>query len=96
MMALVDSLKDLEVASVVPMITEVCPTLLIGPANGDNHEAVRNLCRELSKRAQQHGTAIWSKHAMNDEWLLRLHTEAGINVDILTRLPAKVEAEFNL
>lgn len=91
---LLDLLKTIKVASVIPVISTQTPTIMLTPDRADDLNAVKAVCR-LIKHAVQADTE-WLKRPLNDEWLLTLKAPQGITIDLFTRLPASKETPIEV
>lgn len=98
MNTILEALHGLPVNSVIPLVSDTTPTLLIVPEANDDLLKVRALLRQIEHLLETSGiefSASWSQIALNDEWLLRLQTKS-IVIDIMTRLPATQETPLAL
>jgi hypothetical protein len=95
-----DALRTLSVTAVIPIISDSRPTLMITPESADEVNNVRATMRVVSKNLQETGlignVAKWEKHSIGDTWVLRLTTEAGIIIDLMTRISAVKEAPIEV
>ena len=85
MMRTLEALDGLHATSVIPILSDTQPCLLITPDGADDIVSIKAVCRWIKAALQS--DADWNKLAINDEWLLRLKT-GQVTIDILTRLPA--------
>lgn len=92
-MRTLSSLEGLHVNSVIPIMSDTTPTLMIVPELADDLVAVRATCRFISTALQT--DAEWKRLAINDEWVLRLQS-GHLFVDVLTRLPATKESPIEV
>ena len=93
MMRLMTALGELPVASVIPILSDHAPSLMITPDDASDLARIKAVCRVITASL---GVAHeWQHITINDEWLLRLVIE-GINIDIMTRLPATKESPIEV
>lgn len=86
MMKLLDVLKDLQVLSVIPVLSDTAPTLMITPDNPDDLISIRALTRCIKSAAQVDSN--WVHTTCNNEWMFRLFAHNNITIDVMTRLPS--------
>ena len=94
MMRLMTALGELPVTSVIPILSDINPTLMITPERCDDLAAVRAVCRLITVSLSVPND--WQRIPLNDEWMLRLNVENNCNIDVMTRLPATKETPIEL
>ena len=100
MTKILDVLKPVRVASVIPILSDSRPTLMLTPDNPGDIVAVKATVRLISKLLQDSDLlpplAEWQKMPLGDEWMLRCATPTGINIDVMTRLAATKESPIEV
>lgn len=91
---LLDALKHIEVLSVIPILSDMNPTILITPDKSDSLEEMRRVIKSIADAVQT--TSRWLTIPINDEWVFRLVTPSNITIDVMTQLPAKVANTIQL
>lgn len=94
MMRLMTQLGELQVISVIPILSDTSPTLMITPECAGDLLSVKAICRLIA--ANLGVPNDWKQVAINDEWMLRLDIEGGVQVNVMTRLPATKESPIEL
>lgn len=94
MVECLEALKALRVASAIPILSDTSPSLMITPEHPDDIDMIRALCRAI--QAAMKAEAEWQHLAISDQWLLRLKTPTGINIDVITHLPTVKETPISL
>lgn len=90
----IDLLKDVDVASVIPILSDTGPTLMVTPLEPDNLDAVRRLARLIKDKLAVE--VEWTMHPVNNDWLLRLKCDTGVIIDVMTRVQAVKETPIKL
>lgn len=100
MTKLLDALKAMSVASVIPILSDNRPTLMLTPEDAGDIVNVKATIRLISKLLHEAGMVeepvAWDKLPIGDEWMLRLTVGSGIIVDVMTRLPAIKESPIEV
>ena len=91
-MRVLETLKPIGVASVIPILADNCPTIMITPIDSGDLVHVRAVCR-LIKDAL-HGEN-WEHMSINDEWVFRLKF-SNITIDVMTRLTSVQQTTITL
>jgi hypothetical protein len=93
MMRTLESLKGCNALSVIPILSDVQPSIMITPDRADDLLAIKATCRYIKECLLT--SAEWSKLSINDTWLLRLK-HSNVTIDLMTRLPATKESPIEL
>lgn len=100
MMKTLDALKGLHVTSVIPILSDTTPTILLTPDNADDLVAVKATCRfitaALGHTDIKFEDGVWERLPINDEWVLRLRLFNRVLIDVMTRLPATKESPIEV
>lgn len=94
-----EALRGLDATSLIPILSDSMPTLMITPDRANELLAVRAIARwiiqALNNAVISHDSE-WDRIPVNDEWTLRLRCDNRIIIDIMTRLPATKEATIEV
>lgn len=100
MTKLLDALKSIEVTSVITILADSRPTLMLTPAEPADLTCIKATVRLISKNLAEvemvDEPVEWQKIPIGDEWLLRCTTLSGISIDVMTRLPATKESPIEV
>ena len=94
MIECLDLLKGIKVASAVPIISDVQPSLMITPEQPDNLLMIKILCRKIQDAMKVE--TEWQHLSINDAWLLRLKLPSRLTIDLMTRLTSVKESPISL
>ena len=94
MVKLLDALRGIRVATIVPLLSDIAPSVFITPEYPADLVKIKILCHEI--RNALNATTDWEYISLNQEWLLRLTVPSHICVDVSTRLPSVKEAPISL
>jgi len=99
MTRVLDALRGLQATSVIPILSSEMPTIMITPDKAGDLLAIRATVRWIAKQLDQvfiTHTSEWERIPVNEAWLLRLHCDNKIIIDVMTRLPAVKEATIEV
>lgn len=94
-----EALRGLEATSLIPILSDNMPTLMITPDRANELIAVKAVIRWITNALEQsmiRHSGEWERIPVNDEWTLRLRCDNRIIIDIMTRLPATKEATIEV
>jgi len=94
MTRMLEALKGLHATAVIPILSDNRPTLMITPNDAEDIVSIKATVRYISTALENVGP--WQKLAIGGEWLVRLTTDGGIIVDVMTRLPATKESPIEV
>lgn len=86
-------LQDIDVESVVPIISSHNATLLITPNGAANADIVRVFLQRVEAAVGIHN---WKTVRMGDYWMIKGSNSEGIMIDVATRVPNSKPEEFSL
>lgn len=93
MIELLNLLKSVRVATVVPVMSDTSPCLLVSPEHSDDVTEIRALCRLISSVLN---VSTWLHLNIADQWYFRLRLDDGVYIDVVSSLPASRENPVQL
>lgn len=93
MMKTLEALQGLHVTSVIPILSDTQPTLMVTPEGADDLISVKAVCRYIKSALLT--SEEWLKLPINECWVLRLKA-SNVTVDLMTRLPCVVETKIDV
>lgn len=90
----IDTLKDIEVVSVIPLVSSLQTTLIITPPEPMDREGVTQFCDVIRRTLKTEER--WQSFSIADNFGLRLRLPNGVNVEIQTFIPTSEPTELNV
>lgn len=90
MVGQLDALKEIRVKSVIPIISDNMPMLMITPECPDDIVKIKILCHCIRNALKVE--TEWEHIPRGDEWLLRLKIPPRTYIDVMTSLPSVIKA----
>jgi hypothetical protein len=91
---LVKSLESINVSQVLPLLSDITPSLLITPVNPNEPDAVKLTIERISSVLDVR-VRDWTSIESGMYYMLRLR-HAGITFDVATMIPTRLENSFQL